>query len=95
MGEGKGWKKFRDEVRAGTSEVDPIDMAEASAIFHEAIKNNMGDLAKVESQLEKLTKQVVLLACLNGAGSAEDEAQARRQANQKKAEADMKVEVAK
>jgi len=95
LGKGKGWKKLRDEVRAGTSEVEAIDMAEASMTFHEACKNNSGDFARIESQLEKLTKQVAMLACLNGAGSTEDQAQAKRQASQKKAEAEKNAEKAK
>jgi len=70
--EGKGWKKLRKEVRAGRSAVETIDMAEAAMTFHEATKVNTGDLSKIESQLEKLTKQVAMLACLNGEGSMED-----------------------
>jgi len=63
--------------------------------FHEAAKVNTGDFSRVESQLEKLTKQVAMLACLNGAGSSEDQPQAKRQASQKKAEAEKNVEKAK
>jgi len=95
LGEGKGWKKLKEEVRAGRSEVDAIDMAEAMMTFHEAAKVNTGDFSRIESQLEKLTKQVAMLACLNGAGSAEDQAQAKRQASQKKAEAEKNAEKAK
>jgi len=95
MGEGKGWKKLIEEVRTGRSEVEAIDMAEATMTFHEAAKVNTGDFSRVESQLEKLTKQVAMLACLNGAGSAEDQAQAKRQASQKKAEAEKNAEKAK
>jgi len=95
MGEGKGWKKLKEEVRTGRSEVEAIDMAEATMTFHEAAKVNTGDFSRVESQLEKLTKQVAMLACLNGAGSAEDQAQAKRQASQKKAEAEKNAEKAK
>jgi len=95
MGEGKGWKKLKEEVRGGRSEVDAIDMAVAAMTFHEAAKVNTGDFSRVESQLEKLTKQVAMLACLNRAGSAEDQAQAKRQASQKKAEAEKNAEKAK
>jgi len=63
--------------------------------FHEAAKVNTGDFSRVESQLEKLTKQVAMLACLNGAGLTEDQAQAKRQASQKKAEAEKNAEKAK
>jgi len=70
-------------------------MAEATMTFHEAAKVNTGDFSRIESQLEKLTKQVAMLACLNGAGSLEDQAQAKRQASQKKAEAEKNVEKAK
>jgi len=92
---GKGWKKLKEEVRAGGSEVEAIDMAEAALTFHEAAKVNSGDLSRIESQLEKLTKQVSLPACHNGAGSREDQAQAKRQASQRKAEADKNAEKAK
>jgi len=95
LGEGKGWKKVRDEVRAGTSEVEAIDMAEASMTFHKACKNGSGHFVRIESQLEKLTKQVAILACLNGAGSTENQAQAKRQASQKKAETEKNAEKAK
>ena len=95
LGEGKGWKKLKEEVRAGRSEVEAIDMAEAVMTFHEAAKVNTGDLSRIESQLEKLTKQVSMLACLNGAGSTEDQAQAKRQASQKKAEVEKNTEKAK
>jgi len=86
---------LRDEVRAGTSEVEAIDMAEASMTFHEACKNNFWDFARIESQLERLMKQVAMLACLNGAGTSDDQAQAKRQAAQKKAEAEKNVEKAR
>jgi len=95
LGEGKGWKKLKEEVRTGRSEVEAIDLAEAAMTFHEATKVNTGDFSRIESQLEKLTKQVAMLACLSGAGSAEDQAQAKRQASQKKAEAEKNVEKAK
>jgi len=72
LGERKGWKKLKDEVRAARSEVEAIDMAEAALIFHEAAKVNTGDLSRIKSQIEKLTKQVSLLACLSGAWSTED-----------------------
>jgi len=49
LGEGKGWKKLKEEVRAGRSEVESIDMAEAAMTFHEAAKVNTGDLSRVES----------------------------------------------
>jgi len=74
LGEGKGWKKLKEKVRTGRSEVEAIDMAEAVMNFHEAAKINTGDLIRMESQLEKLTKQVAMLACLSGAGSAEYQA---------------------
>jgi len=95
MGEGKGWKKLKEDVRAGRSEVDAIDMAEAAMTFHEAAKVNTGDFSRIESQLEKLPKQVAMVACLNGPRSAENQAQAKRQASQKKAEAEKNVEKAK
>jgi len=95
LGEGKGWKKLKKEVRAGRSEVEAIDMTEAAMTFHEAAKTNTGDLSRIESQLEKLTKQIAILACLNKAGSTEDQAQAKRQASQKKAEAEKNTEKAK
>jgi len=95
LGEGKGWKKLKEEVRAGKSEIEVIDMAEAAMTFHEAAKVNTGDLSRIESQLEKLTKQVLMLACLSGAGSTENQAQAKRQAAQKKAEAEKNAEKAK
>jgi len=95
LGEGKGWKKLKEEVRTGRSEVEAIDMAEAAMTFHEAAKVNTGDLSRIESQLEKLTKQVSLLACLSGAGSTEDQTQAKRQAVQRKAEAEKNAEKAK
>jgi len=95
LGEGKGWKKLKEEVRAGRSEVEAIDMVEATMTFHEAAKVNTGDMSRIESQLEKLTKQVSILACLSRAGSAEDQAQAKRQAAQKKAEAEKNAEKAK
>jgi len=82
LDEGKGWKKLKEEVRTGRSEVEAIDIAEAAMTFHEAAKVNTGDLSRMESQLEKLTKQIAILACLSGAGSAEDQAQAKRQASQ-------------
>jgi len=56
LGEGKGWKKLKEEVRTGRSEVEAIDMAEVAMTFHEATKVNIGDLLRVESQLEKLMK---------------------------------------
>jgi len=68
LGEGKGWKKLNEEVRTGRSEVEAIDMAEAAMTFHKATKVNTGDLSRIEAQLEKLTKQVAMLACLSGAG---------------------------
>jgi len=74
LGKGKGWKKLKEEVRTGRSEVEAIDMAEVGMTFHEAAKVNTGDLLRVESQLENLTKQVSMLACLSGAGSMEDQA---------------------
>jgi len=95
LGEGKGWKKLKEEVRTGRSEVEAIDMAEAAMTFHEAAKVNTGDFSRIESQLEKLTKQVAMLACLSGAGSAEDQAQAKRQVAQKKAELEKNTEKAK
>jgi len=94
MGEGKGWKKLKEDIRAGRSEVDAIDMAEAAITFHETAKVNSGDLSRIESQLEKLTKQVAMLACLNGVESTEDQAQAKRQPSQKKAEAEKNAEEA-
>jgi len=93
--EGKGWKKLKEEVRAGRSEVEAIDMAEAAMTFHEAAKVNTGDFSRIEAQLEKLTKQVAMLACLSGAGSTEDQAKAKRQASEKKAEAEKNAEKAK
>jgi len=95
LGEGKEWKKLKEEVRTGRSEVEAIVMAEAAMTFHEAAKDNMGDFSRIESQLEKLTKQVAMLACLNQAGSSEDQAQAKRQVSQKKAEAETDAEKAK
>jgi len=95
LGEEKGWKKLKEEVRASRSEVEAIDMAEAAMTFHEAPKVNTGDLSRVDSQLEKLTKQVSLLACLSEEGSTEDQAQAKRQVSQKKAEAEKNAEKAK
>jgi len=95
FGEGKGWKKLKEEVRAGRSEVEAIDMAEVVMTFHEAAKVNTGDFSRIESQLEVLTKQVAMLACLRGAGSTEDQAQAKGQALQKKAEAEKNAEKAK
>jgi len=95
LGEGKGWKKLKEEVRDSRSEVEAIDMAEAAMTFHEATKTNNGDFSRIESQLEKLTKQVAMLACLSGAGSVEDQVQAKRQASQKKAEAEKNAEKAK
>jgi len=94
-GEGKGWKKLEEEVRAGRSEVEAIDMAEAAMTFHEAAKVNTRDISRIESQLEKLTKQVSMLTCLSGAESAEDQAQAKRQAGQRKAEAEKNTVKAK
>jgi len=78
LGEGKGWKKLKEEVRAGRSKVEAIDMVEAAMTFHKAAQINTGDLSRIESQIEKLTKQVLILSCLSGAGSTEDQAQARR-----------------
>jgi len=95
LGEGKGWKRLKEEVRAGRSEVEAIDMAEATMTFHEATKVNSEDFSRIESQLEKLTKLVSMLACLSGAGSMEDQAQAKRLATQKKAEAEKNAEKAK
>ena len=95
FGEGKGWKKLKEEGRMGGSIVEAIDMAEAAMTFHEEAKVNTGDFWRIESQLEKLTKQVAMLACLSGAGSAEDQAQAKRQASQKEVEAERNVEKAK
>jgi len=95
LGEGKGWKKLKEEVRTNRSEVEAIDMAEAVMTFHEAAKVNNGDLSRIESQIEKLTKQVSLLGCLSGTGSAEYQAQAKRQAAQKKAKAEKNAEKAK
>ena len=92
LGEGKGWKKLKEEVRTGRSEVEAIDMAEAAMIFHEATMVNTGNLLMIEFQLEKLTKQVSMLACLSGVGSTEDQAQARRQAVQRKAEVEKNAE---
>jgi len=60
--------------------------------FYKATKVNTGDMSRIESQLEKLTKQVSMLVCLSGAGSAEDQAQAKRQAAQKNAEAEKNAE---
>jgi len=95
LGEGKCWKKLKEEIRAGRSEVEAIDLAKAAMTFHEAAKVNTGDLSRIESQLEKLTKQVSMLAYLNGAGSTEDQAQAKRQVAQKKAEEEKNAERAK
>jgi len=95
FGEGKGWKRLKEEVRASRSEVDAIDLAEAAMTFHEAAKVNTGDFSRIESHLEKLTKQVAMLACLSRAGSTEDQAQAKRQASQKKAETEKNAEKAK
>jgi len=95
LGEGKGWKKLKEEVRAGRSEVEAIDMAEAAMTFQEAAKVNTRDLSRIECQIEKLTKQVAMLACLSGAGSTKDQGQAKRQASQKKAEAEKNTEKAK
>jgi len=47
---------LKEEVRAGRSEVEAIDMAEAAITFYEIIKVNTEDLSRIESQLEKLTK---------------------------------------
>ena len=47
-------------------------MEKLTMIFYEAAKNNSGDIMRIESQLEKQTKQVVMLACFNGVGSTED-----------------------
>jgi len=91
LGEGKGWKKLKEEVRTGRSEIEAIDMAEAAMTFHEPAKVNTGYLSRIESQLEKLTEQVSLVACLNGAGSMEDQAQAKSQAAQKKTEAEKRL----
>jgi len=49
MGEGKGWKKLKEDVRTGRSEVDAIDMAEAAMTFHESAKVNTGDFSRIES----------------------------------------------
>jgi len=87
--------KLKEEVRVGRSEIEAIDMAEAGMTFHEVAKVNTGDLSSMESQLEKLIKQVSMLACLSGAESMEDQAQARRQAVQKNAEAEKNAEKAK
>jgi len=95
LGEGKEWKKLKEEVRTGRSEVEAIDMAEAAMTFHKAAKVNTGDLSRIKSQLEKLTKQVFILACLSGEGSMEDQAQAKRQAAQRKVEAEKNAEKAK
>ena len=95
LGEGKGWKKLKKEVRTGRSEVEAIDMAEAAMTFNEATNVNTGDLSRIESQLEKLTKQVSMLACPSGAWSTGDQAQANRQAAQRKAEAEKNAEKAK
>jgi len=70
-------------------------MAEAAMTFHEAAKVNIGDFSRIESQLEKLTKQVAMLACLSGEGSTEDQAQAKRQALQKNVEAEKNAEKVK
>lgn len=48
LGEEKGWKKLKQEVRAGTSEVEAIDMAEAVITFQEACKNNSKDFTRIE-----------------------------------------------
>ena len=72
LGEGKGWKNLKVEVRAGRSEVEGIDMADTAMTFHEAAKVNTGDFSRIESQLGKLTKQVSMLACLSGAELMED-----------------------
>ena len=95
FGEEKGWKMLKEEVRAGRSKIEAIDMAEAVMTFHEAAKVNTGDISRIESQLKKLTKQVAMLTCLSGAGSTEDQAQAKRQASQKKADAEKNVEKAR
>jgi len=86
---------LKEEVRAGRSEVEAIDMAEATLTFHEADKVNTGFFSRIESQLEKLTKLLAMLACLSGAGSTEDQDQAKRQASQKKVEAERNMEKAK
>jgi len=95
FGEGKGWKKLKEDVRASRSEVEAINMAEATMTFYEVVKVNTGDLSRIKSQLEKVTKNVSMLVYLSGAGSAEDQAQAKRQAAQKKAEAEKSAEKAK
>jgi len=63
---------LKEEVRAGRSGVEAIDMAEAAMIFYKPAKFNTGDLSRIESQLEKLTKQVSMLGCLNGVGLIDD-----------------------
>jgi len=95
FGEGKGWKKLKEEIRAGWSKIEAINMVEVAMTFHEAAKVNTGYLSRVESQLEKLTKLVTMLAYLSGAESTEDQTQAKRQASQKKAEAEKYMEKAK
>lgn len=49
LGKRKGWKKLKEEVKAGTSEVEAIDIAEVMITFYEACKNNTGDFKRIES----------------------------------------------
>ena len=49
LGEGKGWKKLKEEVRTPRSEVEPIDLAEAAMTFHEAAKVNSGHMSRIEA----------------------------------------------
>jgi len=95
LGEGKRWRKLKEEVRASRSEVEAIDMTEATMTFYEATKVNTRDLARIESQLKKLMKHGSMLVCLSRAGSTEDQAQTKRHASQKKAEAEKNTDKAK
>jgi len=83
---------LKEQVRAGMSEVEAIDMAEVAMTFNEPAKVNTGDILRIESQIEKLTKLGSLLACFSGLGSTEDQAQAKRRAVEKKAEVEKNTE---
>jgi len=79
LSEGKGWKKLKEEVRVGTSVMEVINIIEVMMIFHRICEKKLRDFIWIEIQLEKLTKHVVLLAWLNGAGLMWDQDQAKRQ----------------
>ena len=85
LGEGKGWKKVKEEVRVGRSKIEPVDFVEAIMTFHDICKVNNRDLTRINSQLDKVTNQVSMLAYLHSAESSEDRAHVKRQVLQKKA----------